>query len=76
MIEIVTSHPDLLKYVEYLQAQNSNELGFLPRNVFESAAEAGRIFLGLLDGDPCGYMLAGTGYRGEILAASDSRQVT
>ena len=60
---IVRSHPALLKYVEHLQAQNSDALGFLPRRVFEQSTESGRLFLGLLDGDPCGYMLVGSGYR-------------
>src|SRR5947209_6612821 len=61
---IVKDHPGLLKYVESLQAKNSNALGFLPRVVFEQAAEAERIFLGLLNGEPAGYILAGSGYRG------------
>jgi hypothetical protein len=61
---IVKSHPDLLKYVESLQAKNSDALGFLPRIVFERAAEAGQLFLGLLDGCPCGYILAGSGFQG------------
>ncbi len=61
---IVKSHPDLLRYVESLQSKNSDELGFLPRRVFEQGTEAGRLFLGLLNGEPCGYILAGSGYRG------------
>jgi hypothetical protein len=62
---IVKSHVDLLKYVESLQAKNSDALGFLPRVVFEQGVEAGRLFLGLLNGNnPCGYILAGSGYRG------------
>lgn len=61
---IVKSHPDLLKYVESLQAKNSEALGFLPRIVFEREAEKGRLFLGLLNGVPCGYILAGSGFQG------------
>lgn len=61
---IVKDHPSLLKYVEHLQAKNSDALGFLPRCVFEKAAEAGRIFLGLLNGSPAGYIIAGSGFQG------------
>ena len=67
---IVRSHPALLKYVEHLQAQNSDALGFLPRRVFEQSTESGRLFLGLLDGDPCGYMLLAQG----IVACCDPRK--
>ena len=63
---IVQSHPDLLKYIEHLQTQNSDALGFLPRVVFERAAEAGRVFLGLLNSELCGYILCGTGYQGVL----------
>lgn len=63
---IVTKHPDLLKYVVSLQAKNSNELGFLPRVVFERVADAGRLFLGLLNGEPCGYILVGSGWQGVL----------
>jgi GNAT superfamily N-acetyltransferase len=61
---IVKSHPDLLRYVAALQARNSNELGFLPRAVFEEQAARGQLFLGLLNGEPCGYILAGSGFQG------------
>jgi GNAT superfamily N-acetyltransferase len=61
---IVKEHPALLKYVESLQAENSDALGFLPKMVFEHRAEAGQLFLGLLDGEPCGYILVGTGFQG------------
>jgi len=63
---IVKSHPDILKYVVDLQRKNSNELGFLPRAAFEKGAEDGQLFLGLLSGQPCGYVLAGSGYRGVL----------
>jgi GNAT superfamily N-acetyltransferase len=61
---VVTVHPALVKYAVSLQAQNSNALGFLPACVFERGAEAGQLFLGLLNGEPCGYVLAESGYRG------------
>jgi hypothetical protein len=63
---IVRDHPDLLAYVVSLQAKNSNELGFLPACVFERGADDRRLFLGLLDGEPCGYILAGSGYQGVL----------
>ncbi len=61
---IVKSHPDLLKYIEHLQARNSDALGFLPRVVFQRATEAGQVFLGLMNGEPCGYIIAGSGFQG------------
>ena len=61
---IVKTHVDLLKYVEHLQSKNSDSLGFLPRVAFEQAASSGRLFLGLLNNEPCGYILAGSGYQG------------
>jgi GNAT superfamily N-acetyltransferase len=63
---IVKSHPDLLAYVTALQAKNSDALGFLPSVVFERGVEVGRVFLGLLGGQPCGYILAGTGFQGTL----------
>jgi hypothetical protein len=63
---IVKEQPALLKYVESLQAKNSDALGFLPRVVFERAAEVGQLFLGLLNGEPCGYILAGSGFQGTL----------
>jgi hypothetical protein len=63
---IVRTHPDILKYVVHLQKKNSDELGFLPRTAFERAVEAGQLFLGLLNGEPCGYIFAGSGYKGVL----------
>jgi GNAT superfamily N-acetyltransferase len=63
---IVKSHPDLLNYVESLQAKNSDSLGFLPNRVFELRSEAGQLFLGLLNGEPAGYIVAGTGFQGTM----------
>jgi GNAT superfamily N-acetyltransferase len=61
---IVRTHPDLVRYAVGLQAKNSNELGFLPRIAFEHGAAESRIFIGLLNGSPCGYVLVSSGYRG------------
>ena len=56
---VVTSHPQLLSFVDALQRKNAESLSFYPRQVFEREAERGRIFLGLLNGQPCGYLYAG-----------------
>jgi GNAT superfamily N-acetyltransferase len=63
---IVQDHPSILQYVEALQAKHGHELGFLPRAVFQREKEEGRLFLGLLNGEPCGYILVGTGYKGVL----------
>jgi GNAT superfamily N-acetyltransferase len=47
-----------------LQRKNSDSLGFLPRTAFEEGIAAGQIFLGILNGDPCGYIFCGSGYQG------------
>lgn len=56
---IVQTHPDLLVYVDSLQKKNAEALSFYPKQVFEREAEKGRIFLGLLNGEPCGYIYVG-----------------
>lgn len=57
--QIVKSHPSLIKYVDALQKKNAEALSFYPKCVFERESENGRIFLGLLNGDPCGYLYVG-----------------
>lgn len=56
---VVTKHPFLVKYVDGLQKKNAEALSFYPTQVFEREAEKGRVFLGLLNGEPCGYLYAG-----------------
>ena len=56
---IVQTHPNLLIYVDSLQKKNAENLSFYPKQVFEREAEKGRIFLGLLNGEPCGYIYVG-----------------
>jgi GNAT superfamily N-acetyltransferase len=63
---IVKTHPKMLQYVVDLQRKNSDSVGFLPQIVFEKGAETGQLFLGLLNGEPCGYILAGSGYQGVL----------
>jgi hypothetical protein len=56
---VVTSHPDLIKFVDGLQKKNAEALSFYPKQVFERESEKGRVFLGLLNGEPCGYLYVG-----------------
>lgn len=56
---IVQDHPSLITYVDDLQRKNAEALSFYPRQVFEREAEKGRLFLGLLNGEPCGYIYMG-----------------
>ena len=56
---VVQSHPDLIKFIDGLQKKNSEALSFYPRQVFERESEKGRLFLGLLNGEPCGYLYVG-----------------
>ena len=59
---IVKSHPDMISYVDKLQRANSDSLSFYPLRAFEREVESakGRIFLGLLNNQPCGYIYIGT----------------
>tara|TARA_R110000803_G_scaffold46533_1_gene97620 strand:+ start:843 stop:1445 length:603 start_codon:yes stop_codon:yes gene_type:complete len=56
---IVKTHPMLIEYVDYLQKKNAEALSFYPKQVFEREAESGRLFLGMLNGEPCGYIYVG-----------------
>ena len=57
--QIVTTHPDLILYVDSLQRKNAEALSFYPKCVFEREQTNGRLFLGLLNGQPCGYIYVG-----------------
>lgn len=56
---VVQEHPDLIPFIDGLQRKNAEALSFYPKQVFEREAEKGRLFLGLLNGEPCGYIYAG-----------------
>lgn len=56
---VVTEHPSLIDFVDGLQRKNAEALSFYPRQVFEREQRAGRLFLALLNGEPCGYIYAG-----------------
>ncbi len=57
--QVVKVHPHLIAYVDSLQKKNAEALSFYPKCVFERESEKGRIFLGLLNGEPCGYLYVG-----------------
>jgi len=56
---IIKEHPSLITFVDSLQKKNAEALSFYPRQVFERESANGRIFLGLLNGEPCGYLYVG-----------------
>src|SRR5678809_63493 len=57
---VVTAHPQLVPFVDGLQRKNAEALSFYPRQVFDRESEQHRIFLGLLNGEPCGYLYVGS----------------
>jgi GNAT superfamily N-acetyltransferase len=56
---IVKEHPQLILFIDSLQKKNAEQLSFYPKQVFEREKENGRLFLGLLNGEPCGYIYVG-----------------
>ncbi len=58
---VVKTHCDLVKYVDHLQKKNAEALSFYPRAVFEREEKNGRLFMGLLNGQPAGYIYVGSG---------------
>ncbi len=56
---IVKQHPLMLQYVDGLQRKNAEALSFYPSQVFERECNNGRLFLGLLNNEPCGYLYMG-----------------
>lgn len=57
---VVKEHKHLIPFIDQLQRKNADALAFLPRIVFEREAPKGRLFLGLLNGAPCGYAYVGS----------------
>lgn len=57
--QIVTEHNDMLKYIDFLQKKNAESLSFYPMQVFEREQKNKRLFLGLLNNQPCGYIYVG-----------------
>jgi len=56
---IVKEHPQMLQFIDLLQRKNAEALSFYPKQVFEREKENGRLYLGLLNGEPCGYIYVG-----------------
>lgn len=56
---VVNNHPQMLSYIDMLQKKNAEALSFYPKQVFEREQKNGRLFLGLLNGEPCGYLYVG-----------------
>jgi hypothetical protein len=49
----------MIDYIDGLQRKNAESLSFYPRQVFEREQDNGRLFLGMLNGEPCGYLYIG-----------------
>ena len=49
----------MITYIDSLQRKNAEALSFYPRRVFERERSKGRLFLGMLNGEPCGYLYVG-----------------
>ena len=56
---IVKEHPSMLMYIDALQKKNAEALSFYPKQVFEREYQNGRLYLGLLNGEPSGYIYVG-----------------
>jgi GNAT superfamily N-acetyltransferase len=61
---VVKTHPLMISYIDKLQRENAEALSFYPTQVFEREIEKERLFLGLLNGQPCGYIYTGAGADG------------
>ena len=56
---VLREHPSMITYIDSLQRKNAEALSFYPRQVFEREQSKGRLFLGMLNGEPCGYLYVG-----------------
>jgi len=56
---VLQEHPSMIDYIDSLQRKNAEALSFYPRAVFEREQAKGRLFLGMLNGEPCGYLYVG-----------------
>ena len=57
---IIKDHPEMLLYIDDLQRKNAESLSFYPNQVFEREKQNGRLYLGMLNGEPCGYIYVGS----------------
>jgi hypothetical protein len=56
----------MVDYIDALQKKNAEALSFYPRQVFERKQDKGRLFLGMLNGEPCGYLYVGAANRKDV----------
>ena len=63
---VVQEHPQMIAFIDSLQKKNAESLSFYPRQVFEREQENGRLFLGMLNGEPCGYLYVGAANGGDV----------
>ena len=49
----------MILYIDSLQKKNAEQLSFYPKQVFEREQKNGRLYLGMLNGEPCGYIYVG-----------------
>jgi hypothetical protein len=63
---VVQTHPQMIAFVDSLQRKNAEALSFYPRQVFEREQEKGRLFLGMLNAEPCGYLYVGAATSGDV----------
>ena len=57
---VVKTHKKIIDYIDFLQKKNAEALSFYPKAVFERELEKGRLYLGLLNNEPCGYVYVGS----------------
>jgi hypothetical protein len=56
---VIKEHPDMLLFIDSLQRKNAEQLSFYPNQVFKREQKNGRLYLGMLNGEPCGYLYVG-----------------
>jgi len=56
---VIKEHPSMLIYIDSLQRKHAEQLSFYPKQVFEREQKNGRLYLGMLNGEPCGYIYVG-----------------
>ena len=56
----------MVEYIDSLQTKNSEALAFYPKQVFERELDTGHLFLGLLNGEPCGYLYVGSNGKRDV----------
>jgi hypothetical protein len=57
--EIITCGDNALAFVDHLQRKNADALSFYPMSAFQREIQKGRIYIGVLNGQPCGYIYRG-----------------